>query len=229
MRIFPCRAALWVAIAAAVAASAIAASSASAVLLKLHDGHTVSYQPLRGAQRATPLDSVFGNVDYNGGPVMPSSTDYMILWSPTGFGAYPPEYLQGIEQYFVDLAHDSGGHQNTNSVSTQYNDLTGAFANYDVRFAGALLDFHPYPKSQCPAAHPIVACLTDAQIQQELERFTAAEGLPHDLTHEYFLMTPPHVEGCFDGNRKDGFGGVRRASRSSEPSALTTGTRRSRR
>jgi hypothetical protein len=207
MRIFPGRAALSLALAGAVMVSAIAASSASAVVKKLPNGHVVSYQPLRGAHPATPFDSVFGNMDYNGGPVMPSNTDYMILWSPTGFGAYPPQYLQGVEQYFVDLAHDNGGHQNTDSVSTQYNDLTGAFANYDVTFGGALLDFHPYPKSQCPAAHPIVACLTDAQIQQELERFTAAQGLPHDLTHEYFLMTPPHVEGCFDANRKDGFGG----------------------
>ena len=28
-------------------------------------------------------------MDYNGGPVMPSNTDYMVLWSPSGLGAYP--------------------------------------------------------------------------------------------------------------------------------------------
>ena len=73
-----------------------------------------------------PVRLVFGNMDYNGGPVMPSNTDYLVFWSPEGSGAYgpgvPPEYISGIEQYFKDLAHDSGGHQNVDSVSTQYND-----------------------------------------------------------------------------------------------------------
>ena len=44
-----------------------------------------------------------------------------------------------------DLAHDSGGDQNVDSVGPQYNDLTGAFANYDVTFGGVLVDTHPYP------------------------------------------------------------------------------------
>ena len=78
-------------------------------------------------------------MDYNGGPVMPSNTDYLVFWSPQGFGAYgpgsPPEYVTGLEQYFKDLPHDNGGHQNADSVSTQYNDSTGAFAQIrgDVR------------------------------------------------------------------------------------------------
>ncbi len=37
----------------------------------------------------------------------------------------------------MDLAHDNGGHQNVDSVATQYNDLTGASSNYEVTFGGA--------------------------------------------------------------------------------------------
>src|SRR5215472_11655765 len=127
--------------------------------------HPVAYVPLRGS-KGTGFDRVFTNMDYNGGPVMPSNTDYMVLWSPAGLSAYPAGYVSGLKTFFTDLAHDSGGHQNVDSVSAQYNDLT------------------------------------DAQIQAELERFVAARGLKTDLSHEYFLLPPPHVETCFSNDRK---------------------------
>ena len=128
---------------------------------------------------------------------MPSNTNYLVFWSPSGLGAYPAGYVTGLKLYFKDLAHDSGGHQNTDSTSTQYRDLTGAFANYSSTFGGGLLDGDPYPASQCPAVVPVTNCLTDAQIQTELEKFVFARHLKKDLTHEYFMLTPPHVEGCF--------------------------------
>ena len=209
---------------AALALSAMMASNASAVLRTLPNGQTVSYQPLRRAlaSQPAPFDAVFGNMDYNGGPVMPSNTDYLVFWSPQGLGAYgsgsPPEYVSGLEQYFTDLAHDNDGNQNTDSVSTQYNDLTGAFANYAVTLGGAVLDTDPYPQSECPARHPVIACVTNAQIERELESFITAHHLPGDLTHEYFLLTPPHVEFCFTNNRDETpqFGGCS----AGEPSRL---------
>jgi hypothetical protein len=148
-------------------------------------------------------------MDYNGGPVMPSNTDYMVLWSPAGLSAYPAGYVSGLATYFKDLAHDNGGHQNADSVSAQYNDLTGAFARYQVTFGGVLVDTHPYPPTECPAAAPVTACLTDPQIQAELERLTASRGLKTDLSHEYFLLPPPGVESCFSGdpNANPAFGG----------------------
>jgi PKD repeat protein len=170
--------------------------------------HPVAYVPLRGA-KGTGFDRVFTNMDYNGGPVMPSNTDYMVLWSPTGRSAYPAGFVSGLKTFFRDLAHDSGGHQNVDSVSAQYNDLTGAFARYRTTFGGALVDTDPYPATECPAAAPVTACLTDAQIQAELEHFVASRGLKTGLSHEYFLLTPPHVETCFsnDPNASPPFGG----------------------
>ncbi|HEY6397728.1 MAG TPA: hypothetical protein VIX82_09775, partial [Solirubrobacteraceae bacterium] len=220
MRIHLGRSALVAAFAAAIVVSAIGASSASAVLLKLPNGQAVSYQPLRGAALApTRFDAVFGNMDYNGGPVMPSNTDYMVLWSPQGLSPYPKEYVPGIARFFRDLAHDNGGHQNVDSVSTQYNDLTGASARYAVKFGGVLIDRHPYPTSRCPANAPVIQCLTDPQIQRELVRFTTARHLKRDLSHEYFLLTPPHVENCFtdDPNSTPPYGGC---SAGQDPSTL---------
>jgi hypothetical protein len=192
---------------AAVVVAALTAASASAVLKKLPNGQTVSYQPLRGAAASVPPNIALGNMDYNGGPVMPSNTDYMVLWSPHGLSAYPPEYVGGIARYFKDLAHDNGGNQNVDSVSTQYNDLTGAFAKYAVTFGGVLVDRDPYPEAQCPVISPVTACLTDPQIQHEIQKFTSERHLKHDLSHEFFLLTPPHVEGCFSADPGASFGG----------------------
>jgi hypothetical protein len=199
---------VMVVVAAVLVVSAIATSSASAVLKRLPNGQTVSYQPLLdSSSQVTPFDNAFRNMDYNGGPVMPSNTNYMVLWSPDGMSAYPPEFVSGVARYFRDLAHDSGGNQNVDSIATQYNDLTGAAANYDVKFGGVLLDTHPYPASQCPANPPVTNCLTDAQIQQELVDFAAARHLKTDLSNEYYLMTPPHVESCFSNNPSTNFDG----------------------
>jgi plastocyanin len=195
-------------LAGTVAVSAMMAGNASAVIKVLPNGQAVSYQPFRSAAAApSPFDPAFNNMDYNGGPVMPSNTDYMLMWSPQGLGAYPDGFVFGISQYFRDLAHDNGGNQNVDSVGPQYNDLTGAAASYDVHFGGVLTDTDPYPASQCPTNAPVTNCLTDAQIQHEIESYVTSHHLPTDLSHEYFLLTPPHVESCFSDNPAINYGG----------------------
>jgi hypothetical protein len=180
----------------AICVLGVCASGASAVIVHLRGGRVLSYQPRRGhAPAARPFDAFFSNLDYNGGPVMPSNTNYMLYWSPSGASAYPADYEPGINRYFEDLAHDSGGHENVDSVSAQYNDTAGQFANYASKFGGALIDTDPYPANGCTKA-PI--CLTDAQLQAELASFVSAHGLAADLTHMYFVITPPGVESCFE-------------------------------
>jgi PKD repeat protein len=173
----------------------LGASSASAVIVHLASGHTLSYQSLPGAAVSRPFDELLHNLDYGGGPVMVSNTNYAVYWDPSGAPAYPSDYRSGVNTYFEDLAHDSGGHENADSVSTQYNDAAGEFASYDSHFGGALLDTNPYPASGCTRA---ATCLTDAQIRTELVRFVKEEKLRADLTHEYYLLTPKGVESCFE-------------------------------
>lgn len=218
MKVHQRRMLMMLVVAAALVVPAIATSNASAIIKVLPNGQTVSYMPLLKAQSAkvrsapTPLDQTFTNMDYNGGPIMPSNTDYMLMWSPGGIGAYPSGFTFGIARYFTDLQHDSGGNQNVDSIDPQYNDLTGAVAKYDVRFGGVLVDTDPYPPTECPvggvgAAGTVTNCLTDGQIQQEIENFVTSHHLPADLSHEYFLLTPPHVESCFTNDPTTNFGG----------------------
>ena len=181
----------------AVAMLAASASTASAVIVHLESGKALSYQPLRGQPEVRPFDAFFSNLDYNGGPVMASNTNYTVYWRPSGAPSYPSDYQAGVNQYLTDLAHDSGGHANVDSVATQYNDVAGEFANYDSHFGGALIDTDPYPANGCKQA---TICLTDEQLRSELAKYVKAQGLPLDIVHEYFLLTPPGVEDCFEAN-----------------------------
>src|SRR6476646_8660396 len=194
---------------AAGCALAVIAAPASAVIVTIGNNRTVSAEPLRGQPHAQPFDAFFSNLDYNGGPVMQSNTNYAVYWRPSGAPAYPSDYQGGVNQFFEDLAHDSGGHANVDSVATQYNDAAGQFAEYDSHFAGALIDTDPYPANGCKQA---TICLTDAQLRTELQNFVKANGLPMDLAHEYFLLTPPKVEDCFTASGFECSAGAKNAT-----------------
>jgi hypothetical protein len=179
------------------AAALLGAAGASAFVVSLPNGHLVSLRPLHG--RAAPFSQTAStsNLQYHGGAVMPSNTNYAFYWDPPGEPSYPAEYQSGLNIFFEDLAHDSGGNQNVDSIAVQYGDSAGKFANYDSHFAGAIIDTNPYPKNGCLRA-PI--CLTDAQLQAELSSYVKSHGLPQDLTHEYFILTPPGIEDCFEAS-----------------------------
>jgi hypothetical protein len=180
---------------------AIGSATASAVLVHL-PGETLSYvpapgaaAPVKGSIRASASAASVKGVEYHGGPVMPSNGDYTLYWAPSGAPAYPAGYQTGVNRYFEDLAHDSGGLQNTDSVLTQYHDTAGEAASYNSQFAGSLPDTHSYPVNGCSAA-PI--CLTDKQLREEISNYVTEHKLPTDLKHEYFLITPPGVEDCLE-------------------------------
>jgi hypothetical protein len=199
-----------------IAILALGSVNASAVIVRLH-GKALSYEPVRGAEpaaKALTQPQVKGGsagkpVEYHGGPVMSSNTDYALYWDPTGGAAYPSGYESGLDRYFEDLAHDSGGEQNIDSVLTQYFDEAGEFADYDVHFGGALSDTDAYPANGCSAA-PI--CLTDEQLRAELTAYVQAHDLPMDLQHEYFLLTPPGVESCFEAAGRSCSAGTKHAA-----------------
>jgi hypothetical protein len=175
------------------AAFAVGVADASAVIVHV-GGQTLSYQPV-GAASVQANGSSRKPLEYHGGPVMPSNTNYALYWDPSGGPEYEAGYQSGLNRYFEDVAADSGGMQNTDSVLAQYGDGAGEFANYNSHFGGALIDTKPYPANGCPAA-PI--CLTDQQLRAEITSYVEANKLPTDLQHEYFLLTPRTVESCLE-------------------------------
>lgn len=195
-------------------AGIVAGAPQSATALITHlPGKTLSYQPVRRISQASPLagaqpapggSSVKESLmEYHGGPVAASNTNYTLYWDPSGAPAYPAGYEAGLNRYFEDLAHDSGGIQNTDAVLVQYG------ANYNSHFGGALIDGDPYPANGCSAA-PI--CFTDAQLRAEIASYVEAHKLPTDVTHQYFLLTPPGVESCFEAAGKSCSAGTKHSA-----------------
>ncbi len=137
---------------------------------------------------------------YGGGAVAHSNRTHLVFWSPAGSGlGFPPGYYVLIEQFLTDVAHDSHQPTNVYSLSGQYRDPGGAAA-YDSTYGGASLDTDPLPRSGCH--EPLLGgpgwtvCLTDAQLQAELTRFTAAQNLPRTGRDIYFLVTPDGFGSC---------------------------------
>jgi hypothetical protein len=140
---------------------------------------------------------------------MSYNTDYALYWAPAGAPEYPAGYEAGINRWFEDLAHDSGGLQNTDSVLTQYKDAAGESSNYDAHFAGALIDTDPYPSNGCSAA---AICFTEEQLRAQITAFVESHKLQTDLQHEYFLLTPPGVESCLEAAGHSCSDGTKHAS-----------------
>ena len=142
-----------------------------------------------------------GNLLYHGGAILKLSTTHAIFWDPSGH-SFPNGYEAVIEQYFTDVAADSGGRDNVYSVGTQYFDkkANGAIkdhANYHVIDGGPILDSDPFPLDGCTGGSGYTNCINDSQIQTEVLNVATTRGL-NDI---YFMFLPPGVDTCLGGNQ----------------------------
>ena len=193
----------WLALlvtAAAVIAIVPAAGSArttqtTAQPFSPRQGTILGVVPVQGVQ---PFVQGSGDLTWHGGPVMHTNSTYTIFWAPSGF-TYPAGYVNLVNQYFTDVGHDSGGDQNVYGILNQYSDGSGHIT-YNSTFAGTVNDTHTYPASGCSDGFGTTKCLTDAQLQTEIQSVVTAQGWPHNGTAEYFLITPQNVGSCFDSS-----------------------------
>jgi hypothetical protein len=191
----------------------LGAVPASAILVRLPNGKVLGYEPLRGrglgsgaalapgtlTRRSSKFDPALSNLDYSGGPVMPSNKNYTIVWNPVNYTGtkFQTGYTEGIATYFKDIQAATGANSNSDAVAPQYNDSLGNVAAYNSEFKSVITDTDPLPASGCIYAPAGGACLTDAQLQAEIEHVLTVLGLPRGLTNEYFMLTPPDVASCF--------------------------------
>jgi hypothetical protein len=160
------------------------------------------------AQQANPPEVLASpppgtTLTYHGGWVMRTTTTYTIFWFPPGStcGASDPTcsgYMLAINGYFKDLAAANGSNSNIYSVDTQYSDTTGPIG-YQTTFGGAFLDLAPFPpynpSTSCTDGTDPV-CLTDQQIQAEIQRVITAVGWPDGKSSLFTLLTPDSVGAC---------------------------------
>ncbi len=146
-------------------------------------GHGVSRYTSRG----------FGTLRYHGGPVMHTNKTYAIYWVPSGY-TMASGYSTLVNQYFTDVAAASGQTSNVYYTETQYNDGSG-YVQYSSSFGGSYTDTSPLPASGCTDSDTSV-CLTDAQLQAEIQKDVAANGWPKGGSTEYFLFTAKGIGSC---------------------------------
>ncbi len=176
---------------------------------------TVSFPPMvRTARGVIP-------VTYHGGRTMTGGiTVHTIFWTggtrpfkPQPKGA-PHDYVGMIEQYFADAADASTGTKGASCTVVFCDNLTvepqyawgtrpGHITSGDYSIAyhagkDAVVDKHRYPakshQCQSPSQEPV--CLTDAQIQRELNRVIKAHGGARGLHNLWYVFLPPKVDEC---------------------------------
>ena len=189
------RAAAALAIALAVPLAVPAGAGAHGIgglVADVSSGAHVSHPPMAHASA----------LDYGGGPVLHSNRTHVVFWAPTGSDlTYESGYEQLVERFLTQVAADSHHATNVYGLSGQYADSTGPAA-YDSSYEGAVLDSDPLPLNQCvepPVTGPgWTTCLTDAQLQSELERVVSADHLPRGATDIYFIVLPDRLGTCID-------------------------------
>jgi hypothetical protein len=145
--------------------------------------------PLNAAYKASGA----GNLQYHGGPVEHTNRVYSIYWQPSGF-SMASGYTSLIDQYFTDVAADSGKTTNVYYTGTQYYDGSGN-VQYSSSNGGSVIDTDPLPASGCSDSYTSV-CLTDAQIQNEIQAVVARQGWTTGPQAEVFMFTAKGVGSC---------------------------------
>jgi hypothetical protein len=104
------------------------------------------FVPLALASVVPTASAASGKVSYHGGPVLHSSSAYVVFWTPAG-ESIPAGSQSLIERFLSDSAVDSGKSSNVFGVLRQYHDMVG-FADYRQTFDPArqvIVDTEPYP------------------------------------------------------------------------------------
>jgi hypothetical protein len=167
--------------------------------------------PLLGGAPCSPLR-------YHGGEVMHTTTTYTIFWKPNGYISgdglqpYDANYIGLINQYFQDLATASGALSNVYGVATQYCDAAAINATSctgvpgvnhittQQTFGGTFTDTATaFPTNGCSPTNGAVKCLSDDQLQTEIQHAMSVNGWTGGPTKMFFIFTPEGVQSCFPG------------------------------
>src|SRR5690348_7593131 len=195
------RRALVAALAAAAVLVVAPSASAKVSTLKAREGNALGIIPTYGTQ--DPAAGTQTPVVYHGGPVMkggPGVTIHTIFWAPSGF-QFHAGYKALVQQFFSDAAADSGDTTNVFSTLPQFADTSGP-GEYQINYSSgtdSIDDTNPYPTTDnCASANGIPTCLTDHQIQTEVDNVIEASGgtLHRGLADLYMVYLPQNVDTC---------------------------------
>jgi hypothetical protein len=134
-----------------------------------------------------------GNLTYHGGPVLVTNRVYAIYWVPAGY-TVSSGYQSTINQFFTDVAHDSGSTSNVYWSDTQYTNSAGTHIRYSTSFGGSAVDTKALPASGCKDSYTTV-CLSDAQLRTEINSVATAHAWSR-ANAIFFLFTAKGIGSC---------------------------------
>jgi hypothetical protein len=143
-----------------------------------------------------------------------------IYWVPSGY-SFPAGYASLVNRYVADVAADSGKTANTYAILAEYYQQTGSGQTkqniqYRIAAGTAINDTTAYPTGGCTPATGATVCVSQAQVEAELNAVIAANGLTADINHFYVLLFPEGVDQLFgDSHAVGGFCGIHGATRTS--------------
>lgn len=208
---------------AAVMIMAVSASAANAVVVRLSNGRFTSvylrsglssatYERDTGARPVTSAAAASSSPNgllYNGGPVLHTSSPYLVFWDPSS--AIPSRSRQVLTKYLTDAGLDSHNPSDVYAyrVLPQYTDTNGSAAEGQTFSSGtqAISDTDAYPAVDASTCTPgeqggFAHCITDAQIHTELTHLITSDHLPSGTGANapiYFVVTPQNVNVCING------------------------------
>jgi hypothetical protein len=185
--------------------AAVAAIAVTATAFAAHGGPRLSTRigglvPARHVGKEAPCNPCGpGKLTYHGGSVMVTNKTYTVFWLPSG------QYMQSgyqstVNQYFTDVAHDSGMPTNVYAASTQYTQNGNTNVQYASTFAGTATDTSAFPINGCTPSGGETVCLSDAQLQAELKKVIGQQGWQISNTNMFFIFTPRNVGSCSQGS-----------------------------
>jgi hypothetical protein len=106
-----------------------------------------------------------------------------------------------VQRFFADVSHDSGATNSVFSVLSQYGDGGGP-GGYTIAYspaADAIDATDPYPPAsqQCASPNGIATCVTDLELQQEIDHvIQTSDPSARGLGNLWLIFLPPNVDTC---------------------------------
>jgi len=154
--------------------------------------------PMGDSSPTVSDDLTYTGPDQSGhGPVMRTNTVYTIFWVPSGYSV-PANYQSLINQFFTDVAADSGKTSNVYWSDTQYYNGAKTHIQYKSTFGGSAVDTKALPANGCTDSATKV-CLSNAQLRNEINSVVTARGWSR-ANAVFFLFTAKGIGSCYSGS-----------------------------
>jgi len=166
------------------------------------DGHYVHVMPTPSAAGTwNSTDPSSGALIYHNGPVMTTSNTYAIFWIPASGklqNGAPTSLPYHYQQVVMSFLYRYPGHGIDNNNTQYFQQVSGGWnwIQNAGSFAGYYIDTSSYPASDCNDPDTPGNCLSDAQIQAEIQKVMSSQGWNSGMNNMFLLFTSSGEGSC---------------------------------